>query len=573
MTNSHSQRTPRCSPSRRKKHLVVLLAASACALSACGSSSSPGGKASANSSGTTNSSSSSSTPALSTSTPAAKGPLQNLTWDLPDGEPTTLDYVKAGTQSTNLVVANMCDTLRRVNPNLTYGPNVETSFKYSPDHLKLTYTIRQGIKFWDGTSLTAADVAYSLSRNMNAADSPVNGYVYTNVKSITATGPYTVVVTFKKPDALFNDEMAGAPGEIAEKAYIEKEGSAYGTAQGGVMCSGPYKLVKWTPGKEIQLAANTSYWNKKLIPKAKTVTLKFITDTGTLVQALKSGAVDGAYEIPDSVIPALEGKGAGRLYLGKAPEFDELLANNTPVGNDVNIRKALSLILQRAAMAQKVYYGAAEPAYNVLPRPMWDKRALSTYESINKSLKVPTVPELSAARALIKNDPVAKKPITINAEAGDQLLINVITLMQQEAKAIGLNVQLVVQQPLEFGNSFYESTARTGIDFIFDQTYIYVPDPLDYLTDNVTYGGSLTYIKYPGGQQASHYINEARATLDPTHRAMLIGKALKIATAEQLVIPLVTRDEVMYMNKSVTGAIPTWGYFAYPSLAVIGSSK
>src|SRR5665213_784098 len=210
--------------------IVALLTAAAIALSGF----SVSAKSHSTSSGATANSTSNGVKSHSTSsgvkltfmTPPAKGPISNFVWDLPVGEPTTLDYAKVGISSGNMVEANLCDTLRRVNPNLTYGPNLATSYKYSADHLTLTYALRHDVKFWDGTPLTSADVAYSLQRNMNPADGPVNGYVYPNVKSITATGPYTVVVKFKKPDEMFNDEMGGAPGGIAEKAYIKKAGNA-----------------------------------------------------------------------------------------------------------------------------------------------------------------------------------------------------------------------------------------------------------------------------------------------------------------------------------------------------------
>ena len=99
-----------------------------------------------------------------------------------------------------------------------------------------------------------------------------------------------------------------------------------------------------------------------------------------------------------------------------------------------------------------------------------------------------------------------------------------------------------------------------------------MPNPLDYLGDNVYQGGSLTYINSPAGTKVTNYLAEARATLDPTQRAEIIGQALKLATAAQLVIPIVTEDLTTYMNKRITGAIATWGFFAYPSLALIGRS-
>lgn len=509
---------------------------------------------------------------LTTQTDPAKGPIDELVWDLPTGEPPSMDYAKA-TVSASTVLANTCDTLRRINPDQSYGPNIAESFSYSPDHKTLRYSLRKDITFWDGSPLTSDDVVYSLQRNMDASLQPANGIIFENVRAIDADGPYGVVVRFKKPDSLFNDEMGGPAGVIAQKAYIEKAGKSFGTPTGGIMCSGPFKLDRWASGSEILLSANTDYWDNDLVPFAKKVTLKFVTDTGTLVQALKSGTIDGAWQIPAAASPALASGGEGKLYYGEAPLYDDFLANDTPAGNDPDIRKALSLILDREAITEKVYNGAASPAYSILPEPLWDKRAIPTYEATNDSLGLTTEPDLDAAKALVEDNPLADQPITINALAGDQLMSDVLTVWQEQAKQIGLDLQIKVQQSLPYNNSFFSAEDRKGIDFLFNQTYTYVPNPLDYAIYNMNPGAVLTYVNPEGGDEIAANVSAARAEVDDTKRAELIGKALTIAQEQQLVIPLATRYLQTYMNDRVTGAITSWGFFTYPSLALIGASR
>ena len=157
-----------------------------------------------------------------------------MTWDLPRGEPTTLDYAKAADYSPDMMISNMCDYLLRLTPDWKIKPGLAESWS-NPNPTTWIYNIRSGVKFWDGHPLTAADVVYSLQRNLDPKVQPVNGGFFAYVKAIKETGPLQVTVTFKQPDELFNKEMATIAGGITEKAYAEAKGTSFGTAKGGVM--------------------------------------------------------------------------------------------------------------------------------------------------------------------------------------------------------------------------------------------------------------------------------------------------------------------------------------------------
>ena len=99
--------------------------------------------------------------------PAATGTLSSLTWDLPFGEPTTLDYAQSADYGPDMVTSNLCDSLLRLNPDFTISPNLASSWNYGPNHMSLTFKLRSGVKFWDGHPLTSTDVVYSMLRNLN----------------------------------------------------------------------------------------------------------------------------------------------------------------------------------------------------------------------------------------------------------------------------------------------------------------------------------------------------------------------------------------------------------------------
>ena len=507
---------------------------------------------------------------LVATSPPAKGDLASLTWDLPAGEPTTLDYVKAGDYSPDMVISNLCDSLLRLNPDFSYSPNLATSWSYGPGHLSLTFTIRSGVTFWDGHPLTAQDVAYSLLRNMNPKNSPVNGGFFANVKSITATGPHTVVVRFSRPDELFIKEMSTIAGDVSEEQFTKAKGSAYGTAQGGVMCSGPFELVKWSPGQSITLKANPHYWNKVLEPRAKTVTIDFITDTSSLVSALKSGAVQGTFEAPVAELPALEADPSGTVYQGKSLAIYEL-APNSP-GPDAKVRTALSMVLNRSALARVVFHNAATANYALIPPPAWDPTATSTYQAAYNALPKATTANTAAAKKIIAGDPQASQPITLGILAGDQTEITTATLIQEEAATIGLKISIKQLQPLQFSNAFYVPSARKGLGLILTKGYLDVPDPLDYL-GLIVFPTSIFNWTHYSNATVTKDVTQAQQTFDNAKRAQLITSAQALWEPAHVIIPVLSLHEVVFMNKAITGAPVSFAYIYEPSLATVGSSK
>jgi peptide/nickel transport system substrate-binding protein len=508
---------------------------------------------------------------LQDTTAGAKGPLSNLTWDLPQGEPTTLDYAKAGDYSPDMVVENLCDDLLRLNPNFTYSPSLATSWTYR-NPTTLVYTIRRGVRFWDGHQLTAADVVYSLDRNMEPSVQPVNTNFFANVKMIEQTGPYQVTVLFKRPDELFNQEMATVAGAVAEKSYLIAKGKSYGTAGGGVMCSGPFELVKWNSGTDIILKRNPHYWDPKYEPRASTVTLDFITNSSTVASALLSGQLDGTFEVPPSAFPELEQSSSGKLYFGPSLAVEELQTPwpHGPMASPV-IRQALSLALNRVAIAQKLYYGAAIPNKTLTPPTAWgaNPAAAGVYRAAYDALP-PVTASLAEARKLVASQPGSKQPIVLAIQTGDQTQLNLASLIQQAAGQIGLRITIKQMQPLDFSNLFYLPKYRTGVGLVLANGYLDLADPLDYLTLFIGPNAVFNWVHY-NSTVVQNLVNQARGTVNPVQRAKLIVAAQKLYTRFGIVIPLESPDEAVYLKKGVTGAPASFAYIYEPSLATVGS--
>ncbi|MEU6086759.1 ABC transporter substrate-binding protein [Streptomyces sp. NPDC047085] len=154
------------------------------------------------------------------------------------------------------------------------------------------------------------------------------GYLYANVASITKPGAGEVTVRLKKPDYLFNDELASFAGVVVEKKFYERHGKKVGTPGVGVMCTGPYKFGTWTQGQSIKVSRYDGYWNKSLPLKVKNIDFTFLTDDSAITSGLLSGQIDGTYGPPMAGLSQLKTSSAGKLYSGAAPLAVTLVVAN-----------------------------------------------------------------------------------------------------------------------------------------------------------------------------------------------------------------------------------------------------
>ena len=198
--------------SRKILSSAAVLAAAALALSACAG---PNTKADAAKPAVDLSN-------LATTTPRGTEAVDRVAWNLPY-EPLSLDPMIGYNYAENTVTANLCESLMRLTPELKIEPGLAESVA-SPDATTLVYKIRAGVTFWDGTPLTADDVAFSLSRQTGDAVAYFSDY-FRNVKSVTATGEREVTVKLGKPDVLFEQGMAMAAGAIVQKKAAEASGN------------------------------------------------------------------------------------------------------------------------------------------------------------------------------------------------------------------------------------------------------------------------------------------------------------------------------------------------------------
>ncbi|MFB7512203.1 ABC transporter substrate-binding protein [Streptomyces sp. NPDC056144] len=502
-----------------------------------------------------------------TSAPA-KGSLDSFTWSL-YAEPYTLDYALAYDYPPNTVIANLCESLFRVTPEMKIEPALATGYK-QPDPRTLVYTLRSGVKFHDGTTMTADDVVASMKRQMDPATGSPWGSVFKNVDSIEKTGPLEVTLHLSKPDVLLHELMAASPGTVESAAYLKKAGKDYGTPKGGVNCTGPFSLEKWDQGSGITLKKNDAYWDTKLAPKSNEVKFSFIEDPAARTNAFLTGTADGGYMIPASAYGQLRGKGKGELLFGPNTAAWDLavLDFNGPLGN-LKVRQALSLALDRKNIIKAAAGGVGVTAKAPAARGAWalvPGKAAEHYDPLPEPAY-----DLAAAKKLVQEAGVSGRTITMVTSTLAPEISVVANALQAAGKQIGLNVTLKPVSPDAYSSIFVDPNAREGIDLVITSGYDNTPDPLEFYQ----YFRTGDFGNYGKWSDAAYDVafDAANSEQDPSARADKTAELQKIAVRELPSIPVFEAPYSVFLGKRITGAPTGISQLYYPWAAMIGAAK
>jgi peptide/nickel transport system substrate-binding protein len=189
--------------------------------------------------------------------------------------------------SANMPLYLIHDGLVKAMPDGLYTPCLAESWTMSPDAKTLEFRLRRGVKFHNGETVTAEDVAFSFWRYKAAQAKFIHG----KTEKVEAVNPNLIRFRFKEPFPDFLDYLlAGASsiGWVVPKKVLEKEGEA-GFKRHPIGC-GPYKFVEFKPGVKLVVEAFEGYWRK--VPAIKRIELLVIRDAATRLAMVRRGEAD-----------------------------------------------------------------------------------------------------------------------------------------------------------------------------------------------------------------------------------------------------------------------------------------
>ncbi|MET7328153.1 ABC transporter substrate-binding protein [Nonomuraea sp. NPDC005650] len=489
---------------------------------------------------------------LVTTTPPGSGKVDRITWALYRGT-TSVDPITAGDYPEITVTSLMCESLFRQAPDGSPGPGLATALDY-PDPKTAVLTLRAGVTFWDGSPMTADDVAFSIERNR---DPKGGGYwvpTLNRVASVEATGPLRVTLKLRQPDHWLRDVLSYMPGMVISKRYAEAKGKDYGTVKGGAMCTGSFKLGRWRTGDVLSVVRNDAYWNREAAPLVRQIDFKGIPDEATLTAALLTGEVDGAYlELPLSTMDQVRASDAVKVHRGPSYLIDALIVADMGRGplSDARVRRALSLAVDREAYIRTLYKGSAQPARALGTPGTWGYER-ETFKAAWDALPAPEV-DLETARRLVQEAGAAGKTVRFGMSNELNKLATEANLFKTAAERIGLKAELKAVSADAYSGFFLDPKARADVDGFFTTNYPNWADPgALYATLSVP-GGPQDYGRYRNPDVAA-LLERARGAEDARRRAEYTVQAQQAVTEDLPWIPIVAPDTVLVLNARLTGA-------------------
>ncbi len=502
---------------------------------------------------------------LQINTPAARKSVSSVTWGL-YRDVNSVDPIFGFDYPENTVDSALCDALFRQTPSGGSAPGLALKVT-SPNPTTDVFTLRPGVKFWDGHPLTSADVVYSLQR---AASAKVGGFysaIFNRVKSISATGKLEVTLKLTQPDEWLLGELSSLPGMIIEKSFAQKAGTKYGTMGVGGMCTGPYMIKSWTAKNGLIAVKNPHYWDESIHPLVSQYVFKGFSDTA-MTSGLETGAIGITYSTDPTILAALQHSSKLSVTRGSSYVTDALIvaSQKGPLGN-VKVRQALTMALNRAAYIKATYLGGAQMP-NTLANPgTWGGYEPSIFQSAYKALPSYNPPQIAAAKKLIQQAGATGKTITIGMSNQITQIQNAATTVEDAAAAIGLNVKLKTFPAATWIDVFTSAKARAGLDAFFVNSYPDYGAPEAQYQQFVLPGGSLNYSGF-NDPQITKLLDRSRSTANAAARARLVVQAQTLIMQQLPWIPLSAPDTVLVTQKNLTGAPASFSYMYAPWAAV-----
>jgi len=304
------------------------------------------------------------------------------------------------------------EPLLLIDENNEVIPGQAESYTVSEDGLVWTFTMRDGLKWSDGSDLTAKDFEYSFKRlaapdtaapyaetvvgmidgyadatgNPDAAGNMTTEPDFDALNVVASEDGKTLTVTLSYPCAYFDKLAAFAAMSPVQQATVEANGDAWCTEPDTYICNGPYYISDWVPSERLVLTKNPNYvggWDSSKIV-SDTITLLLLEDSSASYAAYNSGEAQLVKDVPTDEIPSLtKAEDGGDFYVDTilGTYYISLNDQKEPF-NDVNVRKALSLAIDRDYVANTIMQGTYTPAYNLVGPGIVDESGMF-YDNAN----------------------------------------------------------------------------------------------------------------------------------------------------------------------------------------------
>lgn len=462
-------------------------------------------------------------------------------------------------------------------------PGQAESWETSEDGLTWTFHLRDGLKWSDGTDLTANDFVYSWKRvcdPMVAAPyaetvlGMVEGYedaITGNLDAlqVVAEDDKTLVVTLNAPCSYFGSLAAFATLSPVQQATIEANGDAWATSAETYISNGPFYVSEWVPSSYIMMSKNPNYWNADAI-KLDGIKFNLIEDSNAAYSAYQTGEVLFIKDVPTEEIPSLSGNSdfyvdpiIGTYYLSVNCDREPF--------NDPQVRKALSLAIDREYVAGTLMQGTYSAAGNFMGPGWIDTDGSQFMDNANGGQPYIDTTNYEANLAEAKQiladagypDGEGLPSITYSTnDAGYHRVV--AEYLQQAWSELGIDVTVDIVEWASFTpmrrNGDYDASRNGWVGDYSDPSNM-----LDLLySSNGNNDGKFNNADYDAAMELS------RTTLDAAERSEALHKAEDILMEETACIPVAYYNDFWLQSDKITGSWHSpygYWYFMYADIA------
>ena len=392
-----------------------------------------------------------STASSSSAAPATQGdtPIDSITAAI-QSPIQAMDVLKANDVPTRRALTLPYDRVLNLDNQGQLQPMIAESWA-NPTPTTFTYEIRSDATFWDGTPVTADDVAYSGQRIVDAAATAAVAAGWASVESVTASGN-TVTVTLTQPDNTFA-YRAALDWFVVQKKYSEEAGADLGSPSKPGMGSGPYKVTSYSVSEGATFDLTGTYWGDE--PLVKQVVIVTIPDPETARLAMVEGDVDVYFDVP--LIATRQYDSASEIAMSYvAGGYNDMLSMRTTTKpfDDVNVRTAMAYLSDTAGLTQPLFNGKATVAKSIVP-------AIQISSTINDPAKeaefyagLPAIPSFDIAKAkeyLAKSSVPGGFSIDLPVDTTQPWMSPYAQNLAQNAKQVGITINVKNVSAAEWG--------------------------------------------------------------------------------------------------------------------------
>ena len=276
------------------------------------------------------------------------------------GSLNTLDPAKTKTGDEYLYLVTVFNGLTKMSRNMEVQPDLALKWEFSPDLKEWTFYLREGVKFHHGREMTAEDVAFTINRILDKETGSRARVNFLIVDDIEVVDKYTIRFKLNTPYSAFPDVFCTRQARIVPSDAADKLATA-------PIGTGPFKFKSYTPGDRVELVKNEDYFEAGK-PKLDAVSLLVMPESATKVTALETGEIHVVWKLPIESVDRLKQNPDIIVDEVSTSSWDGIILNNSKKPfNDLRVRQALNLAIDKKELTEIVLFGHGSPTHSPIP--------------------------------------------------------------------------------------------------------------------------------------------------------------------------------------------------------------